>query len=88
MGNTKPELIGFLRVFNLILSKGSKNMDDLYEYVELSARHEQDGYTCYIIYKDLTLTMLFHGRYSFDFAKEETMTQFMKKINKLLIDEK
>lgn len=85
MNNTKPELMDFLRVFNLILSQGKKQ-GDYYEYLELKARHEQDGYTCYIEYKDLTLTMLFHGRYSFDFKEDETMNQFMKKINKLLIE--
>lgn len=85
MNNTKLELMDFLRIFNLVLSKGKKS-EDSYEYLELTARHEQDGYTCYLEYKDLTLTMLFHGRYSFDFKEEETMNQFIKKINKLLVE--
>lgn len=84
MAKSTLQLIDFLRVFNLVLSKGVK-LENSYEYIELKARHEQDGYTCYLEYKDLTLTMLFHGRYSFDFTEDETMNQFMKKINKLLL---
>lgn len=85
MNNAKPELTDFLHVFNLITSQGDKNANG-YEYLGIQAAHDFDGYTCYLTYKDLTLTLLFHGRYTFDFEAEDTMATFMKKVNQIITE--
>lgn len=72
-----------LQAFNLVLVKGDK-VDSCYEYQGVKAWHDFDGYTCFLSYKDLTLTLLFHGRYTVDFQQQETLSDFVSKVNKLL----
>ena len=43
---------------------------------DLSAWHEMDGYTCYLGYKDLTITLMFHGQLSYDFDHKATLNEF------------
>jgi hypothetical protein len=81
--NNKIALSDSLQAFDIVLSKGH-HIDHHYEYQGLKAWHDFDGYTCYIGYKDLTLTLLFHGRYTVDFQQQETLKAFLSKVNKLL----
>jgi hypothetical protein len=74
-----------LQVFDLITTKGSKH-DGVYELLGIRASHDFDGYTCWLAYKDLTITLLFHGKYDFDYQDEDTLKAFFKKISGLLAD--
>jgi len=82
--NNTVALKDLLQVFNLVTSQGIKT-DSRYEYQGINAWHDFDGYTCFLGYKDLTLTLLFHGRYTFDFQQQETLDVFLSKVNKLLV---
>ncbi|MFT5815903.1 MAG: hypothetical protein ACI9VT_003679 [Psychroserpens sp.] len=84
MKNNTVALSDLLQVFNLVITHGSK-IDGNYEYQGIKAWHDFDGYTCFLGYKDLTLTLLFHGRYTFDFVHQETMDIFLTKVNKTLV---
>ncbi len=73
----------YLSVFNKIATEGEKK-ENRYVLKGINAWHDYDGYTCFLEYKDLTLTLLFHGKYSFDFSNKQTMVDFIAKIKKLL----
>jgi hypothetical protein len=73
----------FLRVFSLISTKGLKSGRE-YEFLGIRAQHDFDGYTCWLTYKDLTVTLLFHGKLEIDFDKKDTFDEFYKKANSLI----
>jgi hypothetical protein len=73
----------YLQAFNEILTVGEK-VDEGYEFEGIKAIHDFDGYTCWLKYKDLTLTLKFHNNYQFDFESTETLSHFMKKVDVLL----
>jgi len=73
----------FLSLFNLILSKGIK-IESTYELSGIQAWSDFDGYTCWLSYKDLTITLLFHSKFDVDFEKKETFEEFYKKANSLI----
>ena len=73
----------YLYIFNHITSHG-ENRQGISYFEELSAWHDFDGYTCYIGYKDLTMTLYFHGRFSYDYLEKATLSAFTKLVkNKL-----
>ena len=74
-----------LQVFDLITTKGNK-CDGVYEFAGIRAANDFDGYTCWLAYKDLTITLLFHGKYDFDYKDEDTLKAFFKKIAVLIAD--
>ncbi|RBW41619.1 DUF3081 domain-containing protein [Psychromonas sp. B3M02] len=74
-----------LQVFELITRKGVKT-EGVYEYHDIKASQDFDGYTCWLSFKDLTVTLLFHGAYDLDYKSEETLKIFFKKIANLLDD--
>ena len=76
----------YLKAFNLVISHGEKENSN-YHLNGLSAWHDFDGYTCFIGYKDLTLTLLFHGRHSFDYEHKESLDAFCKLLTKILKDD-
>ena len=80
---TKQKL---LRVFNLITRKGTKS-DGVYEFGGIRASHDFDGYTCWLMYQDLTVSLVFHGLYDFDYQEESTLKVFLSKVSGLLLDE-
>ena len=73
----------FLYVFNLIQTKGIK-LGSEYELLGVRAQHDFDGYTCWLTYKDLTITLLFHSKFDVQFDKKETFNEFYKKVNSLI----
>jgi len=75
MSNTN--ISRYLYVFNHIISHGEKDQDRYY-FGDLTAWHDIDGYTCYIGYKDLTMTLFFHSRFSFEYEEDSTMQAFSK----------
>lgn len=81
--NNQLETLDYLRVFDVVLSSGDKH-DDEYHYQGIVAKHDLDGYTCYLHYHDLTLTLYFHNKYAFDYQKEETLEKFTKLVKRLL----
>lgn len=74
-----------LQVFELITSKGVKS-EGSYQYEGITASHDFDGYTCWLGFKDLTVTLLFHGAYDLDYQSDETLKIFFKKVENLLDD--
>lgn len=83
MKNNKLQVKEFLYIFNEVTAQGTK-VDGKYQLMGMSAWHDFDGYTCFIGYKDLTLTLLFHGQYTFDYQDEETLNAFIKKTIRIL----
>lgn len=71
-----------LNVFNHIILQGQK-VSEKYVLGELSAWHDFDGYTCYLGYKDLTMSLYFHSRFSYDYTNESTREEFNALIEKL-----
>lgn len=71
-----------LNVFNHIITNGEKH-DEKYVLGALSAWNDFDGYTCYIGYKDLTMSLFFHSRFSYDYEDEATLKEFEQAIDKL-----
>ena len=47
----------FLRIFDLISTNGIKS-NGAYEFRGIRAWHDFDGYTCWLAYNDLTITIL------------------------------
>lgn len=73
----------FLQAFDLITSKGIKS-GGKYQFRGINAWHDHDGYTCWLSYKDLTVTLLFHGKLGVQFDDSNTLNEFYKKINILI----
>jgi len=74
-----------LEVFNYITTHGNK-IDGSYELSNIRASYDFDGYTCWLKYKDLTITLLFHNKYSFDYKEEKTVREFTNKVSELLTE--
>lgn len=77
INNKEMKIIELLRVFEIVLTNGSKQ-GDLYEYKGIKAWSDFDGYTCWLVYKDLTITLLFHGKYSVESKNESSLSEFYK----------
>jgi len=69
------KLSHYLYLFNHLISKGVKR-EGVYHFGELCAWHDIDGYTCYIGYKDLTMSLYFHSRFSYDYQEKSTFKDF------------
>jgi hypothetical protein len=72
----------YLYVFNYVVSNGVKRQRKYY-FGDISAWYEIDGYTCYIGFKDLTMSMFFHSKFSFDYRNEATLKAFDLLINNI-----
>ncbi len=70
----------FLRVFELVSKKGTIH-NGCREFNGVKAWHDFDGYTCWLAYKDLTVTLLFHGGLSIDFDSHATLNEFRQKFD-------
>ncbi|QYJ84745.1 DUF3081 domain-containing protein [Shewanella mesophila] len=71
-----------LYAYGAITSKGSKG-NNTYVYQGVTAWSDFDGYTCYIQFNKVTLTLLFHGKYLLDYPSQSELSLFLKKLNKL-----
>lgn len=74
-----------LQAFDLVTTKGIKT-DGVYELSGVKASQDFDGYTCWLSFKDLTVTLLFHGTFDMDYEDEDTQKAFFKKISNMLAD--
>lgn len=66
----------YLTLFNQAISQGKKQNDGKYNFNEVLAWHDHDGYTCYLGYKDLVMTLYFHSKYAYDYEDEKTLASF------------
>lgn len=73
----------YLSVFNNIIKQGEKHNGKYYSH-GLSAWHDFDGYTCYLGYQGLTMTLYFHNRYTYDTPDRETLIEFEAFIDNLV----
>ena len=82
----KHKMRHILETFEIVTSKGIKKNNE-YQLSEMRAWHDFDGYVCWLGYKDLTITLLFHGKYQLDYQHSETVSEFFKKSASLLSSE-
>ncbi|REL34576.1 DUF3081 family protein [Thalassotalea euphylliae] len=71
-----------LSVFNKVLSDGEV-LEGKRHWQGLSAWADFDGYTCYLQFNQVVVTLLFHGKYDVSKPNEEAWQQFLKKIKSL-----
>jgi len=83
MNIDKQKMRNILETFEVVTSKGDKK-DSVYQLSDLRAWHDYDGYVCWLAYKDLTITLLFHGKYQFDYQHTDTLTEFFIKSEQIL----
>lgn len=67
----------FLRVFDHIRSLGDR-LDNQYQLGEICAWHDYDGYTCWLSYKDVTVTLMFHGSLKIEYDHSSSYFDFNK----------
>lgn len=77
----------FLEIFNVITTKGKKQNNG-YEYEGIRAWHDYDGYTCWLAFQDVTITLFFHNKFQVEYDKEETFHLFTRKIVQILFKHK
>ncbi|MEW6991851.1 DUF3081 family protein [Colwelliaceae bacterium 6441] len=83
MSDVKLKSRDFLQLFDITMQKGVK-LKDAHEYHGIKASHDVDGYTCWLTYKDLTITLLFHGKLAVDFKNKATLDEFSTITRKIL----
>jgi hypothetical protein len=74
-----------LYLFNHIISYGQQ-LEGKFHFEELSAWHDIDGYTCYIGYKDLTMSLYFHSRFDYDYQEKATFKEFFALVETIYIE--
>ncbi len=78
--NSRLDVKVCLSVFNHILSHGEQ-CDGNYVFQGFKAWSDFDGYTCFLNYSNVTLTMMFHGKYEVDYPNRDELILFENKIN-------
>lgn len=66
----------FLRVFDCLRSKGVRQ-DHKYQLGEMYAWHDYDGYTCWLGFRDVTVTLMFHGSLKIEYTKASNYADFI-----------
>ena len=66
----------FLRVFDCIRCQGNRS-EEKYQLGQLYAWHDYDGYTCWISYKDVTVTLMFHGSLNIEYSNNANYADFI-----------
>jgi Protein of unknown function (DUF3081) len=72
-----------LALFNKVISQGEKLGNGKYQLKQVLAWHDHDGYTCYLSFKDLTMTLYFHNKYAYDYEEEVTLTEFERLVERI-----
>lgn len=67
-----------LEIFHQVCTHGQKHQG-AWEWKSVRAWNDFDGYTCWLSYKDLTATLLFHGNLSIEYDNLDTLTEFTAK---------
>lgn len=71
-----------LSVFNYICEHGERDSGK-YQLEGVSAWHDFDGYTCYLQFNQVTLSMFFHGKYQLEYATQAEFNAFELKISRM-----
>lgn len=66
----------FLRVFDRIRCQ-DESSEEKYPLGKLYAWHDYDGYTCWISYKDVTVTLMFHGSLNIEYSNNANYADFI-----------
>ncbi|WP_102385161.1 DUF3081 domain-containing protein [Vibrio cyclitrophicus] len=78
----------FLRVFDYIRSSGEQlenkyqfgeQLENKYQFGEMFAWHDYDGYTCWLSYRDVTVTLMFHGSLKIEYDKAPNYEGFINR---------
>jgi hypothetical protein len=69
--------VNYLELFNHVITHGTKQ-DSKTVFEKFSAWHEIDGYTCYLQFKNVTITLMFHSRLSYEYDQESELLEFQK----------
>ncbi len=70
-------IMQFLRVFDAIRETGERT-ESKYMIGEMAAWHDYDGYTCWLGYKDVTVTLMFHGSLKIEYEDASNYAVFLK----------
>ncbi|MEC7939926.1 MAG: DUF3081 domain-containing protein [Pseudomonadota bacterium] len=76
-------IIEFLRVFEFIRSSGEQ-LNNKYQVGEMIAWHDYDGYTCWLSYKDVTVTLMFHGSLKIEYDNASNYAEFINRCMRVL----
>ena len=68
-----------LSVYDRVMSEG-KNSGEYREFKGLRAWTDFDGYHCFLQFKDVTVTLMFHGKYDVQFENADSLKMFEKKL--------
>ena len=71
-----------LSVYDKITTNGELR-DGKYHYQGMEAWTDFDGYTCYLLYADVTVTLMFHGKYDVQFKDNDSLKRFDNKLHEL-----
>ena len=71
-----------LLAYDVICQKGEAK-GGKHQYLGVTAWTDFDGYHCFLEFKDLTITLMFHGKYDIQFESSETLRLFEKKLIEL-----
>ena len=74
----------FLCAFDSICSKGEKQAHK-YKLDEMYAWHDYDGYTCWLGYKDVKVTLMFHGSLKIEYGTLSNYDDFIKRCLELTV---
>jgi hypothetical protein len=69
-----------LALFNHVLANGVSHNDG-YRLDGLLAWHDFDGYTCFLQYRSVVMTMMFHGKYELTYKDKDDFIAFEKRVN-------
>ncbi|SET17425.1 DUF3081 family protein [Thalassotalea agarivorans] len=72
-----------LMAYNKIIDYGEKD-GEVYRLNGFSAWSDFDGYHCFIQYRTVLLTLMFHGKYALDYELKDDLTQFEKHLVKFV----
>ncbi|SBS63378.1 DUF3081 domain-containing protein [Vibrio atlanticus] len=76
----------FLRVFDYLRSTGEQ-LDNKYQLGEMFAWHDYDGYNCWLSYRDVTITLMFHGSLKIEYDKASNYEDFINRCLTMLATE-
>lgn len=82
--NDKLNTRDFLHIFDVVMSHGQLR-SGVRELSGIQAWHDHDGYVCWLSFEDLTVTLLFHGKLSIEYEKEETLAAFQQHYKNLTV---
>lgn len=67
----------FLSVFERVRNQGEK-INNEYKLGEIIASHDYDGYTCWLNYRDVTVTLMFHSGLKIKKKNKTNYSDFIK----------